>query len=57
MKDYTPMKPGTLVKVRKEWMEPGERDIPYMVIEDRDDRVLVQELKEYSDHPLLGTWC
>lgn len=50
---------GSLVKVKPEWMNPGERDIPYLVIEDQGDRVLVQELKEYArkDAAFLGIWC
>lgn len=50
---------GCLVKVKREWMTEGERDIPYLVVEDRGDRVLVQELREYSKstNTFLGTWC
>ena len=48
---------GKLVKVKQEWLSEGERDIPYLVLEDREDRVLVQELKQYSKNTFLGTWC
>ena len=48
---------GCLVKIKKEWMTEGERDIPYLVVEDRGNRVLVQELKEYSKTIILGIWC
>lgn len=47
---------GALIKIKPEWMEPNERDIPYLVLEDRGDRVLVQELREYSTNYFLGTW-
>jgi len=50
---------GCLIKVKKEWMDPNERDIPYLVIEDRDDKILVQMLKEYANpnRAFLDTWC
>ena len=48
---------GALIKVKPEWMNPGERDVPYLVIEDRGDRVLVQELRQYAKNYFLGTWC
>lgn len=38
---------GWLVKIKPEWLNPGERDIPYVVIEDRGPRVLIKELPEY----------
>ena len=47
---------GKLVKIRKEWLAKDERDIPYLVLEDREDRVLVQELKQYSKTVFLYTW-
>lgn len=56
--DTTPMPAGTLVRVRKEWLAPYERDIPYLVLEDREDRVLVQDLPQYSrNRAFLGTYC
>lgn len=51
------MKPGTLIKVKPEFLNPGERNVPYMVVEDRGDRILYQELREYAKQPILGRWC
>ena len=47
----------SLVKVKPEWLEPDERDVPYLVLEDRGDRVLVSELRPYSNNFFLGTHC
>ena len=48
---------GKLVKIKQEQLSKDERDIPYLVLEDREDRVLVQELRQYSKNTFLGTWC
>ena len=48
---------GKLVKIKQEWLSKDEWDIPYLVLEDREDRVLVQELRQYSKNTFLGTWC
>lgn len=50
-------KKGAIIKIKQQFLAPDERDIPYMVLEDRGDRVLVQDLREYSDQPFLGTYC
>lgn len=50
----TEMKPGTLVKIKDEWLNPGERKVPYLVVEDRYDRVLMKMLPKY-DHSTFGT--
>lgn len=39
---------GWLVQIKTEWLNPGERQIVYVVLEDRDDRVLIQELPQYK---------
>ena len=39
---------GWLVQIKKEWLNPGERQIVYVVLEDRDDRILIQELPQYK---------
>ena len=39
---------GWLVRIKPEWLNPGERQIVYVVLEDRDDRVLIQELPQYK---------
>ena len=39
---------GRLVQIKPEWLNPGERQIVYVVLEDRDDRVLIQELPQYK---------
>lgn len=49
----TEMKPGTLVQIKDEWLNPGERKVPYLVVEDRYDRVLMKMLPKY-DH---STFC
>ena len=42
---------GWLIKIKPEWLNPGERDITYVVIEDRGPRILIQELPQYKpDH-------
>lgn len=39
---------GWLVQIKPELLNPGERQIVYVVLEDRDDRVLIQELPQYK---------
>jgi hypothetical protein len=39
---------GWLIKIKPEWLNPGERDIPYVVLEDRGPRILIQELPQYK---------
>ena len=39
---------GWLVQIKPEWLNPGERQIVYVVLEDRDDRLLIQELPQYK---------
>lgn len=39
---------GWLVQVKSEWLNPGERQIVYVVLEDRGDRILIQELPQYK---------
>ena len=39
---------GWLVRPKSEWLNPGEEAKPYVVIEDRGDRVLVQLLPQYQ---------
>lgn len=39
---------GWLVQIKKEWLNPNEPQHPMVVLEDRDDRILVQELPQYK---------
>lgn len=39
---------GWLVQIKPEWLNPGERQIVYVVLEDCDDRILIQELPQYK---------
>ena len=39
---------GWLVQIKPEWLNPNERQIVYVVLEDRDDRILIQELPQYK---------
>jgi hypothetical protein len=39
---------GWLVQIKPEWLNPGERQIVYVVLEDRDSRILIQELPQYK---------
>ena len=41
------MKIGTLVQIKKEWLNPNERQIPYVVVEDNGDRVNIRPLPCY----------
>ena len=45
---------GWLVQIKPEWLNPDERQIVYVVLEDRDDRILIQELPQYkSEHSIF----
>lgn len=39
---------GWLVRPKTEWLNPGEEAKPYVVIEDRGPRVLIQLLPQYE---------
>lgn len=39
---------GWLVQIKTEWLNPCERQIVYVVLEDRDNRILIQELPQYK---------
>ncbi len=39
---------GWLVKPKEKWLNPGEAAHPYVVIEDRGPRVLIQILPQYQ---------
>lgn len=35
---------GWLVQIKPEWLNPGETEDIYVVLEDRDDRILIQRV-------------
>lgn len=39
---------GWLVQIKPEWLNPDELQIVYVVLEDRGDRLLIQELPQYK---------
>ena len=39
---------GWLVRPKKEWLNPGEEAHPYVVLEDRGPRILIQLLPQYQ---------
>jgi hypothetical protein len=39
---------GWLVRPKPEWLNPGEQPRPYVVLEDRGDRILIQLLPQYQ---------
>ena len=39
---------GWLVQIKPEWLNTGERQIVYVVLEDRGPRLLIQELPQYK---------
>jgi hypothetical protein len=39
---------GWLVRVKDEWLNPGESAQPMVVLEDRGDRILIQQLPQYK---------
>lgn len=50
---------GWLIQPKKEWLNPKELQLPYVVIEDRGPRVLAQLLPEYQKkyYPNLSFPC
>lgn len=50
---------GWLVQPKKEWLNPNELQLPYIVLEDRGPRILVQLLPEYQQkhYPNLSFPC
>ena len=44
---------GWLVRPKPEWLNPGEPAHPYVVIEDRGPRVLIQLLPQYQPKNLV----
>ena len=39
---------GWLITIKDEWLNPGESKQPMIVLEDRDDRILIQQLPQYK---------
>jgi hypothetical protein len=39
---------GWLVVIKDEWLNPGESKQPMVVLEDRGDRILIQQLPQYK---------
>lgn len=39
---------GWLVTIKDEWLNPGESKQPMVVLEDRDDCILIQQLPQYK---------
>jgi hypothetical protein len=39
---------GWLVVIKDEWLNPGESKQPMVVLEDRGDRLLIQQLPQYK---------
>jgi hypothetical protein len=39
---------GWLVQIKKEWLNPGEQQAVYVVLEDRGPRILIQILPQYK---------
>jgi hypothetical protein len=39
---------GWLVQIKPEWLNPGERQAVYVVLEDRGPRLLIQILPQYK---------
>lgn len=37
---------GWLVQIKPEWLNPGETEDIYVVLEDRDDRILIQRVSK-----------
>lgn len=44
---------GWLIRPKKEWLNPGEEPHPYVVLEDRGSRVLIQLLPQYQPKHLM----
>ena len=54
------MKAGTMVLIKKEWLDPGEDPTRvYVVLEDRGDRSVFAIVPRAGDleHALTPTWC
>ena len=43
---------GWLIRPKKEWLNPNEKADPYVVLEDRGSRVLIQLLPQYQPKSL-----
>lgn len=39
---------GWLVQIKPEWLNPGERQAVYVVLEDRGPRLLIQIMPQYK---------
>lgn len=50
---------GFLVQSKKEMLNPNELQLPYLVLEDRGSRVLIQLLPEYQEkhYPNISFPC
>lgn len=56
---------GWLVTIKDEWLNPGERKQPMVVLEDRGPRILIQQLPQYKPEfrtflhteSVLKEWC
>lgn len=56
---------GWLVRIKDEWLNPGEVANPMVVLEARGDRVLIQQLPQYKPEfrtflhteSVLKEWC
>lgn len=50
---------GWLVQIKPEWLNPGETEDIYVVLEDRDDRILIQRVpkKRTTSIRILVTEC
>lgn len=43
----TETKRCALVRIKPEWLNPGEADIPYFVLEDRERTLLISPVPQY----------
>lgn len=50
---------GWLVQIKPEWLNPGETEDIYVVLEDRDDRILIQRVpkRRTTSIRILVTEC
>jgi hypothetical protein len=39
---------GWLIQIKTAWLNPGETQQPMVVLEDRGDRILIQQLPQYK---------
>lgn len=44
---------GWLVRPKPEWLNPGEEAHPYVVLEDRGSRILIELLPQYRPKALV----